>query len=135
MFHHLFSLLGTAFLRTLIKRAVGHSGAIKWVRWSKYNKDHQRITVDPMFMIIQSLRSFITAVTPTTVIPTAVTSILVIFPKFTWIFLNCPYFTLICLDWPWFNGRYLNSMVFTSIYMNLPECTCIYMNLPELTWI
>ena len=28
--------------------------------------------VDPMFMIIQSLRSFLTAVTPTAVTPTAV---------------------------------------------------------------
>ena len=31
------------------------------------NKDHQRMMVDPMFMIVQSLRSFLTAVTPTAV--------------------------------------------------------------------
>ena len=37
------------------------------------NKDHQRMMVDPMFMIVQNLRSFLTAVTPTAVKPTAVT--------------------------------------------------------------
>ena len=31
--------------------------------------------VDPMFMIVQGLRSFLTAVTPTAVTPTAVTLI------------------------------------------------------------
>ena len=36
------------------------------------NKDHQRMMVDPMFMIIQSLRLFLTAVTPTAVAPIAV---------------------------------------------------------------
>ena len=44
--------------------------------------------VDPMFMIVQSLRSFLTAVTPTAVTPTAVTptavaTIAVILPDFT----------------------------------------------------
>ena len=39
--------------------------------------------VDPMVMIVQSLRSFLTAVTPTAVTPTAVTQILVILPEFT----------------------------------------------------
>ena len=42
------------------------------------NKDHQRMMVDPMFMIVQSLRSFLTAVTPTVVAPIAV-----ILPVFT----------------------------------------------------
>ena len=42
------------------------------------NKDHQRMMVDPMFMIVQSLRSFLTAVTPTAVIPNAVAPIAVI---------------------------------------------------------
>ena len=41
------------------------------------NKDHQIMMVDPMFMIVQSLRSFLTAVTPTAVAPIAV-----ILPKF-----------------------------------------------------
>ena len=36
------------------------------------NKDHQRMMVEPMFKIVQSLRSFLSAVTPTAVIPTAV---------------------------------------------------------------
>ena len=36
------------------------------------NKDHQRMMVDPMFMIIQSLRLFLTAVIPTAVAPIAV---------------------------------------------------------------
>ena len=36
------------------------------------NKDHQRMMVDPMFMIVQSLRSFLTAVTTTAVAPIAV---------------------------------------------------------------
>ena len=43
----------------------------------KLNKDHQRMMVDPMFMIVQSLMSFLTAVTPTAVAPIAV-----ILPKF-----------------------------------------------------
>ena len=42
------------------------------------NKDHQRIMVDPMFMIVQSLRSFLAAVTTTAVAPIAV-----ILPVFT----------------------------------------------------
>ena len=42
------------------------------------NKDHQRMMVDPMFMIVQNLRSFLTAVTPTAVAPIAV-----ILPVFT----------------------------------------------------
>ena len=36
------------------------------------NKDHQRMMVDPMFKIVQSLRSFLTAVTTTAVAPIAV---------------------------------------------------------------
>ena len=52
------------------------------------NKDHQRKMVDPMFMIVQSLRSFLTAVTPTAVASTAV-----ILPEFTLIHLNFPDFT------------------------------------------
>ena len=35
------------------------------------NKDHQRMMVYPMLMIVQSLRSFLTAVTTTAVTPTA----------------------------------------------------------------
>ena len=46
-------------------------------------KDHQRMMVDAMFMIVQSLRSFLTAVTPTPVTPSAVAPIAVILPKFT----------------------------------------------------
>ena len=42
------------------------------------NKDHQRMMVDPMIMIVQSVRSFLTAVTPTAVAPIAV-----ILPEFT----------------------------------------------------
>ena len=38
--------------------------------------------VDPIFIIVQSLRSFLTAVTPTAVIPTAVAPIAVILPEF-----------------------------------------------------
>ena len=37
-----------------------------------FNKDHQRMIVDPMFMIIQNSRLFLNAVTPTAVAPTAV---------------------------------------------------------------
>ena len=36
------------------------------------NKDHQRMMVDPMFMIVKNLRLFLTAVTLTAVTPTAV---------------------------------------------------------------
>ena len=45
---------------------------------SLVNKDHQRMMVDPMFMIVQSLRSFPTAATTTAVAPTEV-----ILPVFT----------------------------------------------------
>ena len=41
--------------------------------------------VDPMFMIVHSWRSFLTAVTTT-----AVALIVVILPEFTWIYLNLP---------------------------------------------
>ena len=37
--------------------------------------DHQRMMIDPMFMIVQSLRAFLIAVTPTAVIPSAVAPI------------------------------------------------------------
>ena len=36
------------------------------------NKDHQRMMVDPMFIIVQNLTLFLTAVTPTAVVPTAI---------------------------------------------------------------
>ena len=36
------------------------------------NKDHQRMMVDPMFMIVKSLGSFVTAFTTTAVAPIAV---------------------------------------------------------------
>ena len=35
------------------------------------NKDHQIMMVDPMFMIVQNLKLFLAAVTPTAVAPTA----------------------------------------------------------------
>ena len=38
---------------------------------------------DPMFMIFQSLSSFLTAVTPTDVTPTAVAQIAIILTEFT----------------------------------------------------
>ena len=44
--------------------------------------------VDPMFMIIQNARSFLTAVTPTAVTLTAV-----ILLEFTWVYLNLPEYT------------------------------------------
>ena len=53
--------------------------------------------VDPMFKIIQNLRSFLTAVTTTAVAPIAV-----ILPEFTWIYLHLPEFTLIYLNLPEF---------------------------------
>ena len=46
------------------------------------NKDHQRMMVDPMIMIAQSLRPLLIAVTPTAVIPSAVAPIAVILPEF-----------------------------------------------------
>ena len=45
------------------------------------NKDHQRMMVDPMFMIVKNLRLFLTAVTPTAVTPTAV----ILWNNFRWI--------------------------------------------------
>ena len=55
---------------------------------NQVNKDHQRMMIDSMFMIVQSLRSFLTAVTPTVVAPIAV-----ILPVFTQICVNLPEFT------------------------------------------
>ena len=40
--------------------------------WNKQNKDHQKIRVDPMFIIVYNSRSILTAVTPTAVAPTVV---------------------------------------------------------------
>ena len=60
---------------------------------SKNNKDHQRMMVDLMIIIVQSLRSFLTAVTPTTVTLTAVTPLVVILPEFSYIYLKLPKFT------------------------------------------
>ena len=54
---------------------------LKYWRRQFNNKDHQKIMVDPMFMIVQSVRSFLTAVTTTAVTPIAV------------IYLNLPEFT------------------------------------------
>ena len=50
-----------------------------------HNKDHQRMMVDPMLLIVQSLWSFLTAVTTTAVAPIAVI--------FTCIYLNLPEIT------------------------------------------
>ena len=79
------------------------------------NMDHQRIIVDLMFMIVQSLRSFLTDDAP----------IAVILPEFNWMYLNLPEITY----------DYLRLPEFTWIYLNLPELTCIYLNLLESTWI
>ena len=49
----------------------------------RYNKDHQRMIVDLMFMIIQNSRSFLAAVTLNAVTPTAVTPTAVILSQFT----------------------------------------------------
>ena len=61
---------------------------LKTGEYSPINKDHQRMMVDPMFMIVQSLRSFLTAVTTTAVAPIAV-----ILNVFTLIYLKFPEFT------------------------------------------
>ena len=82
------------------------------------NKDHQRTMVDPMFMIVQSLRSFLTAVTLTAVVP-----IEVILPVFTWIYLILPEFTRIYLILPKFTWNYLNLPEFTWIDLSLPKFT------------
>ena len=68
---------------TLFKQKVSQYNDCGFITAFLYNKDHQRMMVDPMFMIVQSLRSFLTAVTTTAVIPTAVAPIAVILPKFT----------------------------------------------------
>ena len=65
------------------------------------NKDHQRMIVDPMFMIVHNLRSLVTAV-PQTV----VTHLNLV--KFTWKYLNSPEFNLTYLTLPKFKKTYLN---------------------------
>ena len=54
------------------------AGVVLQTPLSFTNKDHQRMMVDPMFMIVQSLRTFPTAVTTTAVAPTEI-----ILPVFT----------------------------------------------------
>ena len=68
--------------------------------------------VDPMFIIVQSLRSFLIAVTTT-----AVAQIAVIF--------TCTYLNIYL--------NFLNLPIITGIFMNSPEFTRIYMNLPKFT--
>ena len=55
--------------------------------------DHRRMMVDPMFMIVQSLRSFLASVTPSAVTPTAVAPIEVILPEYIKIYMNLPTLT------------------------------------------
>ena len=107
------------------------------------NKDRQRMMVDPMFMIVQIVMSFLTAVATTAVAPIAV--IVLYLPEFTWIYLNLPEFTSIYLNLPQFTQVYMNwpkiSWIFrnlpefTWIYLNIAEFTCIYLHLPNFTWI
>ena len=55
--------------------------------------------VDPLFMIIQNLRSFLTAVTPTAVTTAAVAPIAnQNLPEFTWIYMNFSKFSWIYLN-------------------------------------
>ena len=105
-----------------------------------FNKDYQRMMVDPIFMIVQSLRSFLTAVTPTVVAPIAV--ILPLFswihlnlPEITWTYLNLPELNLKLPEFTWITWIYPNLHKYTWLYMNLPDFTCIYLNLPKFTWI
>ena len=90
------------------------------------NQDHQRMMVYPMLMIVQSLRSFLTAVTTTAVAPIAK-----IWPEFTWIYLNLLEFTWIYRILPVFTWIYLNFPNFSWIYLMTPEFTWIYLNIPE----
>ena len=78
----------------------------EYYQWCSQNKDDKRMMVDPTIMIVQSLRSFLTAVTPT-----AVAVIEVILTVFT--------------------RSYLNLPEFAWIYLNIPKCTWIYLNLPK----
>ena len=56
---------------------------LKWSHTAHLdNKDNQKMMGDPMFMIVQSLRSFLTAFIPNAVIPTAVAPISIILPEF-----------------------------------------------------
>ena len=72
------------------------------------NKDHHKMMVDPIFIIVQNVRSFGgTAVTPTAVPPTVV----------------------LLLEFTWF---YLTLHEFTWILLNLTDITSI---LTEFTWI
>ena len=104
------------------------------------NKDHQRMMVDPIFIIARILWLFLTAVTPTTAatiaeISPVFTWIYLNLPEFNWIFLYIPVFTWIYLNIPEFTWIYLGLPGFTRIYWNLHVFTKIYMNLPDFTWI
>ena len=49
---------------------LGHASNVR--SFLNRNKYHERMMVDPMFMIVQNVRAFLTADTPTTVTPTVV---------------------------------------------------------------
>ena len=53
-----------------------------------YNKDHQKIMLDPMFLIVHNFRLFLTAVTWNGDTPTNVTPTEVILPEYKGISLN-----------------------------------------------
>ena len=70
----------------------------------------RRMMADPTLMIIQNLRSFLTAFTPTAVTPTAL-----IVLEVTWIYLNLPEFTRILPKLTWND---LNLTEYTRIFLN-----------------
>ena len=127
------------------------------------NKDHQKMIVNPMFMIAQSWRSFLAAVTPTAVIttvftptaviptavaPIAVTWICLNLSEFTWIYLtfNLPEFTILvqvgsvgffCIHWSslGFTWIYLGSLGFTWVYLGLLKFTLVHLGSLGFTWV
>ena len=67
-------------LQRCLKNIPGYTGSVKnycesacFVHYGRFNKDHKRMMVDAMLMIVLDLRSFLTAITPNVVAQTAVT--------------------------------------------------------------
>ena len=64
---------GIVYFITVVASSNRRGGAVKlWEEGDLMNKNHQRMKVDPMFMIVQGLRSFVIAITTTAVAPIAV---------------------------------------------------------------
>ena len=102
----------------------------KYAGGTPLNKDHQRMMVDPMFMIEFKVISNC-CYTNWCYSNCCRTNC----GHLTWMYLNVPEFTWLYLFLPEFTWFYLILRALTWIYVNWPKFTWIYLNLPEFMWI